>query len=624
MKNVTVINSTGLIGQLGRIGILLSGLLLLAAQLPAGAQCPGGCIYFVDNPHKQDDFILHDNDQLTINVNVNFVGSILVAGNNVLITNLGELKAGNGDNANNTLTVNAGTSGTVFNNLGVVSTSGVKLNGPATLNNGSANGGTTVVALAAWLGPIGARFVAPVTIHNYALWDGLITSLPASATITNAAAATWTSSLYGATVLNLSNAGSWSGQLSSAPTLPGNPITLANSGTWTGDFSPVGAVSLTNTGIWGTSVVYYIGALTLLNAGTSWNGTLSPGNGTRLALTNTTTWTKGFAFPVAGPNTFVNAAGASATFDAPLSPNAATTLTNNGSMALPLGLSLLPAGASLTNSRGAMLGITGPFTNAGLVSNAGTIAATTTFTNQAGGVITGPAAPLRGSFTAVGVSANAGVFGVVGRLDLCAASNATGFGTQTGTVGAATTFCSGRPLPVELAAFSATAVKGQVQLRWATASERNSARFVVERSATGEAFEAVLEMAAQGNSSGASVYAATDARPLAGTSYYRLRQVDLDGYFAFSPVVAVRSSSGFQPADLYPNPVADRLTVDLSGAPAETCELRVLGLTGQVLRRLPLAGGQVQHVALGSLPAGLYLVQVRTSQGSSTQRLVKQ
>ena len=248
MKNFTVMNSTGLIGQLGRIGILLSGLWLLVAQLPAGAQCPGGCIYFVDNPHKQDDYILHDNDQLTINVNVNFVGSILVAGNNVLITNLGELKAGSGDNANNTLTVNAGTSGTVFNNLGVVSTSGVKLNGPATLNNGSANGGTTVVALAAWLGPIGARFVAPVTIHNYALWDGLITSLPASATITNAAAARWTSSLYGATVLSLSNAGSWSGQLSSAPTLPGNPITLANSGAWTGDFSPVGAVSLTNTG----------------------------------------------------------------------------------------------------------------------------------------------------------------------------------------------------------------------------------------------------------------------------------------------------------------------------------------------------------------------------------------
>ncbi|MDQ2792436.1 MAG: T9SS type A sorting domain-containing protein [Bacteroidota bacterium] len=132
------------------------------------------------------------------------------------------------------------------------------------------------------------------------------------------------------------------------------------------------------------------------------------------------------------------------------------------------------------------------------------------------------------------------------------------------------------------------------------------------------------EVSAQGNSTNATGYAATDAQPLPGTSYYRLRQADRNGAVAYSPVVTVRLAPGPQPSLAYPNPATDRLRLDLTAAPAEPCAVRVLSLAGQVVRAEILTGGRVQEIPLAGLPAGLYLLQVRTAQGSTVQRIEKQ
>ena len=97
--------------------------------------------------------------------------------------------------------------------------------------------------------------------------------------------------------------------------------------------------------------------------------------------------------------------------------------------------------------------------------------------------------------------------------------------------------------PATLASFTAEVVEGQVQLRWATASEQNSHKFVVERSTSGDVFETVREVPAQGNATYVNIYVAIDARPLTGTTYYRLRQVDQDGSLAFSPLAKLRFSA---------------------------------------------------------------------------------
>lgn len=178
------------------------------------------------------------------------------------------------------------------------------------------------------------------------------------------------------------------------------------------------------------------------------------------------------------------------------------------------------------------------------------------------------------------------------------------------------------PLPVELTAFTAVRTAAStVALAWTTASERNTARFEVERSTDGKAFARLGEVAAQGNKATPTAYAYLDANAripaYSGSLYYRLRQVDADGIFAYSAVrvVAAPGSS----LVVYPNPASTVLHL----ATAPEARYRVLSLTGQVLLSGTAATGQAD-VAVAGLPAGLYLVEVTTATGRQTQKFTKE
>ena len=87
------------------------------------------------------------------------------------------------------------------------------------------------------------------------------------------------------------------------------------------------------------------------------------------------------------------------------------------------------------------------------------------------------------------------------------------------------------PLPVVLVSFTARAQGGgDVALAWRTASEKNSARFEVERSTNGTAFAPIGTVPAAGSSSAPRSYVWTDRTVPAQAAllYYRLRQVDTD------------------------------------------------------------------------------------------------
>ncbi|WP_345053283.1 T9SS type A sorting domain-containing protein [Hymenobacter glaciei] len=172
-------------------------------------------------------------------------------------------------------------------------------------------------------------------------------------------------------------------------------------------------------------------------------------------------------------------------------------------------------------------------------------------------------------------------------------------------------------MPVELTRFDAAAKGTGVGLSWATASEKNSAYFEVQRSATGEAYEAIGRVAAQGSSSSAREYGFTDARPLAGLAYYRLRQVDTDGTTAYSPVATARR--GGEIATIYPNPTADAVMLPAS---LGSVRYRVLNALGQTLTSGQAAGGD--RLDLSTLPKGAFFLELTDTTGRHTQRLTRQ
>jgi hypothetical protein len=185
------------------------------------------------------------------------------------------------------------------------------------------------------------------------------------------------------------------------------------------------------------------------------------------------------------------------------------------------------------------------------------------------------------------------------------------------------------PLPVELTVFTATAVGSAVQLAWTTASEKNSAYFEVQRSADGRTFTAIGRVEAQGSSARAHRYESLDARPLPGQSYYRLRMVDRDGAFAYSPVATVRFGAASGPAvvTLYPNPGTGRsFRLAIQHVPAGPATVRVFDLQGRLVSQHAVDFAQPDLAVQPSHPlaAGTYVVTVQTTVGTFTQRLLVQ
>ncbi|NVO84750.1 lamin tail domain-containing protein [Hymenobacter terrestris] len=172
-------------------------------------------------------------------------------------------------------------------------------------------------------------------------------------------------------------------------------------------------------------------------------------------------------------------------------------------------------------------------------------------------------------------------------------------------------------LPVQLLSFGAERRLAGVQVRWATATEQNSASFEVQRSATGQAFRTISTVAAQGNSNSRHEYTLLDQQPLSGTAYYRLHQLDYDGKSSYSVVVSVSAPGEVR---VYPNPVQTKLTVEL---PAVGGGYRILNSLGSVMMAGEVPGSE-SELDMSSLPSGLYQLEITTSAGREMRKIIKQ
>lgn len=178
-------------------------------------------------------------------------------------------------------------------------------------------------------------------------------------------------------------------------------------------------------------------------------------------------------------------------------------------------------------------------------------------------------------------------------------------------------------LPVELTYFKAAPKNDMVELQWSTATELNNDFFEVEHSLDGVVFRQVGKVAGNGTVNETIDYRFVHRQPANGNNYYRLKQVDFDGAYEYSPVeVAVvdQRSPGVQ---VFPNPTIDRATIVLGDRPANV-KFSLSNLLGQQLELLPTEGDYGWDINLSTLAAGIYILRVEYNGKVLTHRLVKE
>ncbi len=178
-------------------------------------------------------------------------------------------------------------------------------------------------------------------------------------------------------------------------------------------------------------------------------------------------------------------------------------------------------------------------------------------------------------------------------------------------------------LPITLLSFSAQNIDDEfVRLNWTTASETNNAFFTIERSTDAQNFEIVGTREGAGISNGVIEYTFTDLNPVAGLSYYRLKQTDFNGEFEYSELRQIRFNpeEGRPEFRLYPNPVQKGekiyLAVDVNYEQQAT--ISILTANGSQMQELNVMlkpANSVLEITTNSLPKGLNFVRIRTESG---------
>lgn len=195
--------------------------------------------------------------------------------------------------------------------------------------------------------------------------------------------------------------------------------------------------------------------------------------------------------------------------------------------------------------------------------------------------------------------------------------------------GWASTYRPNTPLPVTLLYFNAQKKEeSKSLLTWETSSEMNSAWFDVERSSDAMNFSPIGRVKAAGNSSTPVKYSFIDPAPLKGANFYRLKQVDLDAKYQYSPARSLVFGDRIK-AELqcYPNPTTGKfkLVVPVNTA-TERCVVNIFNINGIVVKQIRLEMGYYNpvEVDLSAQAKGIYIVQAVAAGKYWMERIILQ
>jgi len=169
-------------------------------------------------------------------------------------------------------------------------------------------------------------------------------------------------------------------------------------------------------------------------------------------------------------------------------------------------------------------------------------------------------------------------------------------------------------LPLKLLSFNVQkTLAGKVRIAWSTSEENNTAVFLIERSATGNEYENIGSIPANGQGSHPYSFISS-TNTSSPVEFYRLRMVDRDGRQQYSNILRINNETTVFSLSAFPNPATDLLTIVSNKQEV----LTVFASTGQQIASLQLINGS-QTININDWPKGLYILKA----GGSVVRFIK-
>ena len=165
-------------------------------------------------------------------------------------------------------------------------------------------------------------------------------------------------------------------------------------------------------------------------------------------------------------------------------------------------------------------------------------------------------------------------------------------------------------LPLTLVAFTAQKQGTTAQLSWLTANEQNIQQFDIEKSSDTKTWTKLATQKASDSKN--YLFQDEKAFSLAFTIYYRLKIVDNDGTFSYSPTRSLKDeekSSIF----IFPNPSKGMLVFDIKKEDMQSIDIRFFNAIGQEIKHIKsqnTEGVYQSEIDVSGFANGTYYVHI--------------
>lgn len=187
----------------------------------------------------------------------------------------------------------------------------------------------------------------------------------------------------------------------------------------------------------------------------------------------------------------------------------------------------------------------------------------------------------------------------------------------------------GLTVPVELVSFTGKVTGNDVMLNWTTATEKNNRGFNIERSTDKINFISIGFLKGNGTTTEKSFYTFTDKDLTSGNYFYRLKQIDFDGTYSYSPIVGINTrinNLSFKLEQNYPNPFNPTTSINYSVPEKSFISISIYNLLGQKVKTLineeKQAGSYSIEFNAENLPSGVYLYKLNTDKFSEIKKMI--
>lgn len=183
------------------------------------------------------------------------------------------------------------------------------------------------------------------------------------------------------------------------------------------------------------------------------------------------------------------------------------------------------------------------------------------------------------------------------------------------------------PLPVEMINFEGESKAILNELTWSTLSEVNCSHFEIERSEEGMIFTKIGKVDGAGTTLEQSDYRFHDTEVEAKMYYYRLKQVDFNGAYEYSDILALATEleGMYAIVSAYPNPTKDVFNIQLYSMNDCSIDVRVTTTNGkEVYSREAMVnkGNGKITIDVNQFERGIYFVEL-FSEMNNTIEMVK-